>query len=55
MKQKLLLTDKKIDFLIRKSGTENLIRIMVQSNKKSYAIKLINEIVKKIKKIDEKK
>ena len=46
---------KKLIFLIRKSGTENLIRIMVQSNKKTYVNKLINEIVNKIKEIDEKK
>ena len=41
-------------FFIRKSGTENLIRIMVQSNKKTYVNKLINEIVNKIKKLMKK-
>ncbi len=55
LKKKFLLTNENIDFLIRKSGTENLIRIMVQSNKKTYVNKLINEIVNKIKEIDEKK
>ena len=55
IKKKLLSLNKKIDFLIRKSGTENLIRIMVQSEKKNYVDQLIREIVKKIKNIDEKK
>ena len=53
IKQNLLLIDKKIDFLIRKSGTENLIRIMVQSHKESYVNKSIKQIVNKIKQIDE--
>ena len=44
---------RKIDFLIRKSGTENLIRIMVQSPKKSYVEDSIGEMVEIIKKIDE--
>ena len=51
--KKKKISDKKIDFLIRKSGTENLIRIMVQSPKKSYVEDSIGEMVEIIKKIDE--
>ena len=53
IKEKLLYYNKDIDLLIRKSGTENLIRIMVQSFKKNDVDKSIKEIVNIIKKVDE--
>ena len=53
IKEKLLYHNKDIDLLIRKSGTENLIRIMVQSFKKNDVDKSIKEIVNIIKKVDE--
>ena len=53
IKEKLLYHNKDIDLLIRKSGTENLIRIMVQSFKKNDVDKSIQEIVNIIKKVDE--
>ena len=42
---------KNVDFLIRKSGTENLLRIMVQSKNQSdfnIVLKILTENVKKI-------
>ena len=53
IKKKLLPLNKDIDLLIRKSGTENLIRIMVQSFKKNDVDKSIEKIVNIIKKVDE--
>ena len=53
IKKKLLPLNKDVDFLVRKSGTENLIRIMVQSYKKKNVDKTIEKIVNIIKKVDE--
>ena len=53
IKKKLKFDNKKTDLLIRKSGTENLIRVMAQSYEKSWVDKSIKEIVNVIKKVDE--
>lgn len=53
IKKKLLPLNKDVDFLVRKSGTENLIRIMVQSYQKKNVDKTIEKIVNIIKKVDE--
>ena len=52
-KKKDYLLENNTDLLIRKSGTENLIRIMAQSSIKSNVQYLMKEIVKTIKIIDE--
>ena len=41
-----------LDLLIRKSGTENLLRIMVQSRIKNNANDILTELVTFIKKLD---
>ncbi len=51
IKKKISLK-KNLDLLIRKSGTENLLRIMVQSSIKSEVDNSINRIIKLIKKLD---
>ncbi|MFL2679197.1 MAG: phosphoglucosamine mutase [Alphaproteobacteria bacterium] len=43
---------KNVDFLIRKSGTENLLRIMVQSKNKSDFNTVLKILVENVKKID---
>jgi len=53
IKKKLKFDNKKTDLLIRKSGTENLIRVMAQSYEKSWVDKSIKEIINVIKKVDE--
>ena len=52
-KKKLKFDNKKTDLLIRKSGTENLIRVMAQSYEKNWVDESIKEIVNVIKKVDE--
>ena len=52
IKKKLKFDNKKTDLLIRKSGTENLIRVMAQSYEKNWVDKSIKEIVNVIKKVD---
>jgi|TARA_B100000287_G_scaffold433583_1_gene495655 phosphoglucosamine mutase len=44
--------NKNLDLLIRKSGTENLLRIMVQSRIKNKANDILTELVTFIKKLD---
>ena len=41
------------DVLLRKSGTENLLRLMVQAESKNLVEKVINEFLDEIKKLDE--
>ena len=41
------------DVLLRKSGTENLLRLMVQAESKNLVEKIINEFLDEIKKLDE--
>ena len=41
------------DVLLRKSGTENLLRLMVQAKSKSLVEKIIKEFLIEIKKLDE--
>ncbi len=43
---------KSLDYLIRKSGTENLLRIMVQSKNKNEVSKVLKVLVNLVKKID---
>ena len=43
---------KKLDYLIRKSGTENLLRIMVQSKNKSEVSEVLKVLVNLVKKLD---
>ena len=43
---------KKLDFLIRKSGTENLLRIMVQSKNKSEVREVLKVLANLVKKLD---
>ena len=43
---------KKLDFLIRKSGTENLLRIMVQSKNKSEVSEVLKVLANLVKKLD---
>ena len=43
---------KKVDYLIRKSGTENLLRIMVQSKNKSEVSEVLKVLVNLVKKLD---
>ena len=43
---------KKLDFLIRKSGTENLLRIMVQSKNKSEVNEVLKALANLVKKLD---
>ena len=43
------------DVLLRKSGTENLLRLMVQAKSKNLVEKIVNEFLIEIKKLDEKK
>ncbi len=44
---------KEIDYLIRKSGTENLLRIMVQSKNKNHLEKVLKLVISLIKKLDD--
>ena len=41
------------DVLLRKSGTENLLRLMVQAESKNLVEKIVNEFLIEIKKLDE--
>ena len=50
--KKKISSKKNLDLLIRKSGTENLLRIMVQSSVKSEVDSSIKSIVKLINKLD---
>jgi phosphoglucosamine mutase len=43
---------KNMDYLIRKSGTENLLRIMVQSKNKSEVSEVLKVLVNLVKKLD---
>ena len=43
---------KKVDYLIRKSGTENLLRIMVQSKHKVEVSEVLKVLVNLVKKLD---
>ena len=43
---------KKVDYLIRKSGTENLLRIMVQSKNKSEVNEVLKALANLVKKLD---
>ena len=43
---------KKVDYLIRKSGTENLLRIMVQSKNKVEVSEVLKVLVSLVKKLD---
>ena len=43
---------KKVDYLIRKSGTENLLRIMVQSKNKNEVSEVLKVLVNLVKKLD---
>ena len=43
---------KKVDYLIRKSGTENLLRIMVQSKNKIKVSEVLKVLVNLVKKLD---
>ena len=43
----------KCDVLLRKSGTENLLRLMVQAESKNLVEKIVNEFLIEIKKLDE--
>ncbi len=52
LSDKLILKDS--DILLRKSGTENLLRLMVQSKSKEKMNSIINDLVEMIKGIDEK-
>ena len=52
LSDKLILKD--CDILLRKSGTENLLRLMVQSKSKEKMNSIINDLVEMIKGIDEK-
>ena len=40
------------DVLLRKSGTENLLRLMVQAESKNLVEKIVNEFLIEIKKLD---
>ena len=50
--KKEISSKKDLDLLIRKSGTENLLRIMVQSSIKSEVDNSIKRIVQLVKKLD---
>ena len=41
------------DILLRKSGTENLLRLMVQAESKNLVEKIVKEFLVEIKKLDE--
>ena len=41
-----------LDYLIRKSGTENLLRIMVQSKNKNEVSEVLKTLVNLVKKLD---
>ena len=41
------------DILLRKSGTENLLRLMVQAESKSLVEKIVDEFLIEIKRLDE--
>jgi phosphomannomutase len=41
-----------VDYLIRKSGTENLLRIMVQSKNKVEVSEVLKVLVNLVKKLD---
>ena len=41
------------DVLLRKSGTENLLRLMVQAESKNLVEKIVKEFLIEIKKLDE--
>ena len=43
---------KNLDYLIRKSGTENLLRIMVQSKKNTEVNKVLKILVNLVKNLD---
>ena len=43
---------KNLDFLIRKSGTENLFRIMVQSKNKTEVDRVLKILVNLVKNLD---
>ena len=44
--------NKNLDYLIRKSGTENLLRIMVQSKNKNEVSEVLKTLVNLVKKLD---
>ena len=44
---------KDLDYLIRKSGTENLLRIMVQSKSKNEVIEVLKILVNLVKRLDD--
>ena len=50
--KKEISSKKNLDLLIRKSGTENLLRIMVQSSIKSEVDNSIKRIIQLVKKLD---
>ena len=50
--EKEISSQQDLDLLIRKSGTENLLRIMVQSSIKSEVDNSIKRIVQLVKKLD---
>ena len=51
---KLSLEITECDILLRKSGTENLLRLMVQASSESLVDKIINNFNLTIKELDEK-
>ncbi len=48
-----IYNEKKYDIVLRKSGTENLLRLMVQAKSKNIVDRLIREILSIIKELDE--
>ena len=44
---------KGLDYLIRKSGTENLLRVMVQSKNKNEASEVLKVLVNLVKRLDD--
>ena len=44
---------KDLDYLIRKSGTENLLRVMVQSKNKNEVSEVLKVLVNLVKKLDD--
>ena len=50
-----ILSENKCDILLRKSGTENLLRLMVQANSSELVDSLIKDLVSRIKELDETK
>ncbi len=52
LKNRLLKFNKDCDILIRKSGTENLLRVMVQCHRKKTMESIVDNLVIEIKRID---